>query len=233
MLPQCGRSLKDPHGREVTANSLRSMRKCWRSSKERSILVFRHLARRGVTCTSTTSSIGAALSPRGIAVKGVSYWRSLVLICGGIANLGRISHDLWGSGDELCAAMKSNACTLSVSRGAAVSNSLRTLQCSPAPGLWVDLPSLHLQPDFTRRVRSLPANTMLHIPSSCRLRVIAATALCWQGMFQGSNESSMLEEGKSKLLLASVCPGLGAADEVAKRLTLGNERRFRGPHSDT
>ena len=50
MLPQCGRSLKDPDGEEVTVNSLRSdwkMKKCWSSSKERPILVFRHLARRG------------------------------------------------------------------------------------------------------------------------------------------------------------------------------------------
>ena len=52
------------------------------------------------SCTSTTSRIGAALSPRGISVKGVSYARGLALICGGIANLGRISHDFWGSGDE-------------------------------------------------------------------------------------------------------------------------------------
>ena len=81
---------------------------------------------------------------------------------------------------------------------------------TPAPGLHVELPSLHQPPDFTQRVRFLPANTLLHIPSSCRLRMIAATAQCWQGMAQGSNEYSMLEEGRSSL---------GAADEVAKRLT--------------
>ena len=36
----------------------------------------------------------------------------------------------------------------------------------------------------------------------------------------------MLEEGRSKVLLASVPAGLGAAEEVAKRLTLWEERRF-------
>ena len=45
-------------------------------------------------------------------------------------------------------------------------------------------------------------------------------------MAQGSNEYSMLEEGRSKLMLALVPPRMGTADEVAKRLTLWEERRF-------
>ena len=45
-------------------------------------------------------------------------------------------------------------------------------------------------------------------------------------MAQGSNEYSQLEEGRSKLLLSAVPPGLGAAAEVQKRLTLWEERRF-------
>ena len=59
-----------------------------------------------------------------------------------------------------------------------------------------------------------------------RLRMIAATAQCWQGMARGSDDFSLLEERRSKLLLASVPPGLGAAAEVAKRFTLWEERRF-------
>ena len=61
----------------------------------------------------------------------------------------------------------------------------------------------------------LPANTLLHVLSSCRLRMIAAVAQRWQGVDQGSDEYSLLEEGRSKLL-----PGLGAAAEVALRVYL-------------
>ena len=43
---------------------------------------------------------------------------------------------------------------------------------------------------------------------------------------RGSDEYSLLEEGRSKLLLSPVPPGLGAAAEVAKRLTLWQERHL-------
>ena len=58
------------------------------------------------------------------------------------------------------------------------------------------------------------------------MRKIAATVQCWQGMTQGSDEFLTLEEGRPNLLLASVPLGLGAAAEVAKRLTLWEERCF-------
>ena len=45
-------------------------------------------------------------------------------------------------------------------------------------------------------------------------------------MARGSDVYSQLEEGPSKLLLWLVPPVLGAAAEVAKRLTLWEERRF-------
>ena len=72
------------------------------------------------------------------------------------------------------------------------------------PGLRVELHPLHLPPDLTQRVRLLLANTLLHIPYSCR-RMIAATAQCWQD----SDGFSTLEEGRSKLLLTPVPLGLG------------------------
>ena len=95
-----------------------------------------------------------------------------------------------------------------------------------APDLHVGFPHVNLLPDVTERTHSLPANTLFHFPSSCRLRMIAAVEQCWQGVAQGSDEYSLLEGRRSKLLLAPVPPGLGAAAEVAKRLTLWEERRF-------
>ena len=56
--------------------------------------------------------------------------------------------------------------------------------------------------------------------------MIAATAQCWQGMARGSDDFSLLEEGRSKLPLASLPPRLGTAAEVARRLTLWEEGRF-------
>ena len=57
-------------------------------------------------------------------------------------------------------------------------------------------------------------------------RMIASAAQCWHGMAQGSNESSQLEEGRSKLLLSPLPPGPGTATEMPKRLALWEQRRF-------
>ena len=88
------------------------------------------------------------------------------------------------------------------------------------PSLTVDLPIIDLPLDFTQRIRVLPSSTILHVPASCRLRMISAVAQCWNGMAQGRDDYAQLEEGRSKLLLSSVPQGLSAATEVLKRLTL-------------
>ena len=94
------------------------------------------------------------------------------------------------------------------------------------PSLTVDLPPVDLPGDFTQRIRALPSNTILHVPASCRLRMISAVAQCWNGMAQGRDDYAQLEEGRSKLLLSPVPQGLRAATEVLKRLTLWEEQRF-------
>ena len=104
-----------------------------------------------------------------------------------------------------------------------------------APRTKLSLPRLGYALSFPRCIYRLTSrrgsassrpNTLLHIPSSCRLRMIAGTAQCWQGMAHGNDDFSALEEGRSELLLAMVRPGLGVAGEVAERLTLWEERRF-------
>ena len=97
---------------------------------------------------------------------------------------------------------------------------------APIPSARVEPPQLPPPTHFTQTIRLLPANTLLHILSSCRLRMIAATAQCWQGMARDSDDFAPLEKGRSKLLLASLPPGLGIATEVAKRLTLSEGSRF-------
>ena len=94
-----------------------------------------------------------------------------------------------------------------------------------AHDLHVECSSRNLPPNSTQRIRSFPANTLPHIPSSCRLRMIAAVAQCWQGMVLGSNEYWMLEERLK--LLAPMPPGLGAAAQVAKRSRFGRSTASR------
>ena len=94
------------------------------------------------------------------------------------------------------------------------------------PSLTTGLPPNDLPSDFTQRIRSLPSNTILHVPASCRLRMISVVAQCWNGMAQERDDYAQLEEGRSKLLLSLVPQGLSAATEVLKRLTLWEEQRF-------
>ena len=112
---------------------------------------------------------------------------------------------------------------LGASTGAVDASGAEESGAPSVPDLFVWLPPVTLPPDFTQQIRSLPANTLLHVFSSCRLRMIAAVAQCWQGMARGSDEYSLLDEGRSKLLLSPVLPSLGAATEVTKRLTLWEE----------
>ena len=93
------------------------------------------------------------------------------------------------------------------------------------PSLTEDLPPVDLRADFTQRVRALPSSTILHVPASCRVRMINAVARCWNGMAQGRDDYAQLEEGRSKLLLSTVPQGLSAT-EVLKRLTLWEEQSF-------
>ena len=54
------------------------------------------------------------------------------------------------------------------------------------PSLTVDLPLVDLPTRFTQRIRALPSSTILHVPASCRLRMISVVAQCWNGMAQGA-----------------------------------------------
>ena len=94
------------------------------------------------------------------------------------------------------------------------------------PSLTVDLPLVDLPTGFTQRIRAVPSGTILHVPASCRLRMISVVAQCWNGMAQGRDDYAQLEEGRSKLLLSTVPQGLSVASEVLKRLTLWEERSF-------
>ena len=79
-------------------------------------------------------------------------------------------------------------------------------QETPPPPLHVDFPPLHLPNDFAETgVRALMSNTMLHVPQTCRLRMIALFARCWKGLAAGLDECGL---------------GTGAGDEVSKRIEL-------------
>lgn len=83
-----------------------------------------------------------------------------------------------------------------------------------------------LPADFTARVRRLPANTVVHIPIECRARMAEATAECWEGLADGRQSWSLLEEGRSKLLLSSIPDGAHVPKEVATRLALFRRKDY-------
>ena len=56
--------------------------------------------------------------------------------------------------------------------------------------------------------------------------MIAIVARCWSGLAEGTDEYALVEEGRSKLLLASVPGGTAAADEVSKRIELWERSEF-------
>ena len=58
------------------------------------------------------------------------------------------------------------------------------------PSLTVDLLVVDLPGDNTQRIRALPSHTILHVPASCRLRMISAVAQCWKGMAQGRDDNA-------------------------------------------
>ena len=100
------------------------------------------------------------------------------------------------------------------------------LMLPPRPASPLTSPLVDLPVDFTQRIRALPSSTILHVPASCRLRMISVVARCWNGMAQGRDDYAQLEEGRSKFLLSTVPQGLSVATEVQKRLTLWKEQSF-------
>ena len=75
------------------------------------------------------------------------------------------------------------------------------------PSLVADLPVIDLPSDFTQRIRALPSNTVLHVPASCRLRMISVVAQCWNGMAQGRDDYAQLEEGSFETPVVLSSPG--------------------------
>ena len=69
-----------------------------------------------------------------------------------------------------------------------------------------------------------PVNTMLHVPQSRRLRMIAVVARCWNGLATGLDEYALA--GRSNLLLVSVPAETAAADEVSKRVEFCERSEF-------
>ena len=94
------------------------------------------------------------------------------------------------------------------------------------PSFTVDLPLVDLPTGFHAAHPRASFKHHLHVPASCRLRMISVVAQCGNGMAQGRDDYAQLEEGRSKFLLSTVPQGLSVATEVQKRLTLWEERSF-------
>ena len=79
---------------------------------------------------------------------------------------------------------------------------------------------------FTERARQISANTLVHIPKACRVRMATAATQCWEGMAAGMPGWCALEEARSKLLLSGIPDGAHVRKEVAIRLGMWERRAF-------
>lgn len=79
---------------------------------------------------------------------------------------------------------------------------------------------------FTERVRLLSSDTLVHIPSPCRVRMTKAATPCWEGMAARLPGWSALEEGRSRMILGGIPEGSHVDKEVAVRLDLWERRAF-------
>ncbi len=77
---------------------------------------------------------------------------------------------------------------------------------------------VRIPPDFSSRVQRLSANTIVHIPISLRLRALRVARQCFNGIARGSEDWAILEEGRSKLIMAPIPEGESPAEEVERRL---------------
>ena len=75
-----------------------------------------------------------------------------------------------------------------------------------------------LPADFCSRVKALSPETLVHIPKQYRARMAAITIQTLEGMLNGVETWSMLEEARNKLLLGPVSSGEEAQQEVKLRI---------------
>ena len=83
-----------------------------------------------------------------------------------------------------------------------------------------------LPDDFSMRVRRLSHNSCVHIPLSCRLRLVRITRQCWNRCADGSTAWALLEEGRTKLILGSIPEGMAVAEEVKERIAMWEGGNF-------
>ena len=97
---------------------------------------------------------------------------------------------------------------------------------APLPPLRVDFPPLRLPNDSQGRVRPLPSNTMLHVPQSCRLRIIAVVARCWNGLAAAWMSMPWHRKAPPNSCWPWCQGALERGDEVSKRIELCERSEF-------
>ena len=83
-----------------------------------------------------------------------------------------------------------------------------------------------LPPDFLQRVRKLPAQTMLRIPAQFREAICSLTAELIEGSNAGDESAAVLEQARTKLLLAHLPKGCSTPLEMRTRLDLWRTGAF-------
>ena len=102
-------------------------------------------------------------------------------------------------------------------------NEMPAAPADPLPPPW---PAHDLPPDFLARVRRLSPQTLVHVPGAYRQRLCVITAACVEGSNVGDNSAALLEQARSKLLLAPVPKGCSTSAELGVRFALWEAGSF-------
>ena len=109
------------------------------------------------------------------------------------------------------------------------------------PSLTAGLPLLDLPSDFTQRIRTLPSNTILHVPASCRLRMISAvresssppTVELSKATFSAPSRAPLSWVKRARRKCRTSFPLLSSKRESATNGSLMMGRVLSGPCSST
>ena len=104
-----------------------------------------------------------------------------------------------------------------------VENEMPAAAADPVPPAW---PTHDLPADFLARVRDLSPQTLVHVPGAYRQRLCVITAACVDGCNVGDTSAAVLEQARSKLLLAPVPKGCSMSAELGTRFALWEAGSF-------
>jgi hypothetical protein len=182
--------------------------------------LMRHITRshQGTTLTEGAAST-LRLLERGVCCNSA---------CGGFRRLGVRQCNRCGQSTSVRPPAAGDVVPGTLGTRGAASQSQQSTQAPPPSQHQPSQSDVQLPADFTRRVRALPPQTLVHTPVAARARCAKVWAECLEGLNEGLPGWSASEEARPKLLLMECVPGAHFQTELSRRLRLWEDRDFEG-----